>query len=1073
MAKKILIATCVLAVCLVLVQVTPARAQSVLEGKIAGTITDDKGEPLPGVAVELAGPSIMGKRATVTSARGTYVFLNVPPGTFTMTATMPGFKKYVQEDIILGAGKALEINPILQMGTIEETVTVLAASPVVDVKTSTVDSRLEKELLAKLPTSRDAFYDLATTTPGMFDVGSSGSWLPSPTAYGGSSMENVFLVNGVNTTNPRGAAFGSLVKVNYNAVEEVRVVALGAKAEYGSYSGAAIDVLTKSGSNTFHGNVAYYTELRGGFFKYNQPGAGAISGAPWLFIQQGDVLAGKTLKNWEGNVTLGGPIIKDRVWFYGAYDYLRSSQLPVNWSIENGYWGRWADFKLSAEPFQNHRAWISYHNENNKGTGWSWGSEPEWDTTMTYGVRTKNNTLSGQWQFLPTSNLIVTGKYLGFWTDDRPFIPSDHPSHPGYINWWKWAQYGVNGAFPYVEAQKSMRQTIQGDLSYYAEDFLGEHDIKFGVQFTKGRGNWMGGYFQNYVNFAYPVGWAQSSGTATYNGQTLSGYTVQSIQNETWYYGGAMAGGLLFYNNRDQLNPFLTVRTADSLGFFFDDQWSPTKRLTFNIGLRYDRMSTKYGVGKVYEFVTSPEEINGPPPVVRDRAATGNIFDFKTFSPRLGITYQLTKDGKTVIRASYGRYYMPLAVEFLRRFGPDMALAQRNYEIWQVPWNLVDLNNDGLVDTTWYTTTDGRVINEVVEAAKQIYDNGVLITSIPQTVNYSWTLAVQEGVKDQYTDQFNLNFERELFKDFSLSLTYIYKHAANLYVNVPINRVTGEEWEYERVPFHDDVSGNTVDLYSIVLQDYNGGGIDTTPGSPTNDINWIGNNNTFEVQNMQSYDGHKAQRTFQAIQLVLNKRFSNRYQGLVSMLYSWSNGTAQRTMRQNDNMQGPMVTDDTWMGNLNYTINNMNGPLPFVPVFEFKASGSYTIPKVEVDFGLRFRMHTGRPIWKLASYPIASLWSYTPDVTIISPGGLAQVIMGDADYPDNTKPRRFPSAAILDLRFEKAVRLSKYGQVSIVLDAFNVFNVADVLQADYFLNYGRVTGITDARRFRLSFMYQF
>ncbi len=260
MRKKILSTACVFALALSLVTVTAARAQSVLEGKITGTVTDDKGESLPGVTVELTGPSIMGKRASVTSARGTYVFLNVPPGTFTLTATMPSFKKWLQEGIILGAGKVIEINPVLQLGGIEETITVVGASPTVDAKTSTVDSRLEKEMIAKLPTSRDAFYDLSLTTPGMFDHGSSGGWLPSPTAYSGSSNENVFLVNGVNATNPRGSSFGTLVHVNYNAVEEVRVVALGSKAEYGSFSGAAIDVLTKSGSNTFHGNAAFYFE---------------------------------------------------------------------------------------------------------------------------------------------------------------------------------------------------------------------------------------------------------------------------------------------------------------------------------------------------------------------------------------------------------------------------------------------------------------------------------------------------------------------------------------------------------------------------------------------------------------------------------------------------------------------------------------------------------------------------------------------------------------------------------------------------------------------------------------------
>jgi hypothetical protein len=1031
---------------------TVLMAQSVLEGKITGTVTDDKGELLPGVSVEIAGSSIMGKRATVTSARGGFVFLNVPPGKMIMTVSLAGFKTWVQENLVLGAGSTLEVNPVLQIGAIEEQVTVLAASPIVDVKTSTVDSRLESTMLAKLPSTRDAFYDMAVMTPGMFEVGTTSSWQPSPTAYGGSSMENVFLINGVNTTDPRGASFGTLVAVNYNAVEEVRVLALGAKAEYGSYSGAAIDVLTKSGSNTFHGNAAYYTELRGDtFFKTNQPANGPLSvDYGWLFVQPGDVLAGVTKKNWEGNFTLGGPIVKDKIWFYGAFDYINNASLPVNWSILNNWWGRYADLKISAEPFAKSRAWVSYHREWNKGDGWSWGSEPNWDTSMTYGVKTVNDTLSAQMQWLPTSNAIFTAKYLGFWTEGTPFVPEDHPSHPGYINWWKWAEYGVAGAFPYIEGYKSNRHTIQADVSYYAEDFLGEHDIKFGAQYTRGRGDAKGGFFQNYVNYTYPLGY----GYYVYSGDQWVGVDIEGWKSMWYFYPGWYdfgeydyvdpENGLVFFNNRQEINPYLTVRTADSLGFFFDDQWSPIKRLTFNVGLRYDHMTTKYGNGLIYEKLSQPSDINNPV-VVGERAATGNIFDFKTWSPRLGVTYQLTKDAKTVVRANYGRYYMPLAVEFLRRFGPHMPQTDLAYQWWQIPWEDVDLNGNGMIDIPWYQY-EGRTINEIVEAVRQIPNLAGPVFQRNEVVDGSWALDVADNVKDMHTDQFMLNVERELVKDLSLSATYIYKHAADIFVNVPIDRSTGLEWQYERVPFT-LANGEEVLLYSIDMTQYP-------------DLEYIRANDTQRVENMAVYDGKKPQRTYQALQLVLNKRFSNRWQGLASLVYSWSDGTAQRTQRQNDNMMGPMLTDDTWMASLNYTINNMDGPLPFVPKWEFKLSGSYAIPVVDIDFGARFRFSTGRPLWRL--YPIpAGLWG-----SEIVSAGLGRVV-------GNTDPTILPSLYLLDLRAEKAISLKKYGSLHIVLDAFNIFNTANITNADFFENWGRITGVSDPRRFRLSFMYQF
>ena len=189
-------------------------------------------------------------------------------GKYTVTASLPGFKTIVRENIDVSPASSLTLDIVLPVGAIAETVTVTAEGPVVDTKTSTVDSKIDKEMLAKLPTTRDAFYDLALTSPGMFDSSSSNT-LPSPTSYGSATNENVFLINGVNATNPDAASFGTLVNVNYDAVDEVRVVALGSKAEYGSYSGAAIDVMTKSGSNDFHGTAAYYSML--GEPSNNQP----------------------------------------------------------------------------------------------------------------------------------------------------------------------------------------------------------------------------------------------------------------------------------------------------------------------------------------------------------------------------------------------------------------------------------------------------------------------------------------------------------------------------------------------------------------------------------------------------------------------------------------------------------------------------------------------------------------------------------------------------------------------------------------------------------------------------------
>jgi hypothetical protein len=162
---------------------------------------------------------------------------------------------------------------------------------------------------------------------------------------------------------------------------------------------------------------------------------------------------------------------------------------------------------------------------------------------------------------------------------------------------------------------------------------------------------------------------------------------------------------------------------------------------------------------------------------------------------------------------------------------------------------------------------------------------------------------------------------------------------------------------------------------------------------------------------------------------------------------------------------GPMLTDDTWMGSVNYTINNMNGRLPFVPKWEIKASGSYNVPAVDMDLGLRFRFHTGRPLWRLESYPGRTQWS--------PPGAFGIISTGGGRIVSSLEPIILPSLALFDLRAEKAFSIRRYGSIHVVLDVFNIFNSANVTNADYSGLWGRIEGISDARRFRLSFMYQF
>jgi hypothetical protein len=1041
--------------------ISPLYSQSIATGKVVGKVFLNSGELVPGVQIEISGPALLeGKKTAVSSENGSFFFLDLPIGKYRITASMEGFKTASYRDIAVIPGGAVTLNMILEPGAIAETIEVRGKVPTVDVKTSTVDSKITREMLAKMPTSRDSFYDLSLSTPGMFDVGK--NVMGSPTAYGGSTNENIFLVNGVDTTNPSGSAYGSMINVNYNTVEEVRVISLGSKAEYGNFSGVAIDVITKSGSNTLQGSLSFYSQL-------GKPSTGVMPknlGRDWVFLEPGANYDAYPKSDLELDLTLGGPFISKKLWFFAAGNMLLNQNKELNWDPITKYTNRYADLKITGTPFKNHHAWIAYHYENNKGSGGTDGTI-NWDPSMAYDSFDKSQTISSQWQWFPSTATFLSLKFLGFWVNTRTALPADAPNYPGYVNWYQAVPFdlGAGGAFPGVTKALTSRTTIQADVSHYAENFLGEHDIKFGVQYTRGRlkgiyGDFFGeqlidpytnedlGFFGIY-NTAYLYAW---------------NYDINYLKD---YYG--WTDNLIMYASRSYSKPARTVRVTNSTGFFFDDQWTIGKRLTFNLGLRYDMMTAKFGKGgQMMQQPATPAAWADDLVPIRDRAGSGNLFDFKNWSPRLGLTYQLTNDQKTALRASFGRYYTPMGVESFGSGGPDLDTTYTKMMFYEIPWEGVDENGDGVLfgDEMQHLT---QRLHDLEPYETQFWSN-----------DPSWGLKIQPGLENQYTDQYTLTLEREIFRDFSLAVTYIHRDTKNMIVQWPLNRATQQEWEYERKT--QTINGQDVSLYSIVLKDYNGDG-----DINSDDIHWIGQNSDFEWRNMQGIDGKKAQRLFQGLQFVFTKRYADRWQLMGSLLFNKSEGFAARNKRQDQdyNMEGTNIWSDAWVAGINQTINNMEGPLPFTPRFEFKLAANYTIPRIDVDLGFRFRLHTGRPAWVLAEVQQINEWNYDPDNTDLMEHGV--ILNGGGGMPgqivaqDPNEPLYLPVQKILDLHLEKTFPLGR-GNLHVMLDGFNIFNAHDVTNAMVkkveiagivTRDVGRVVGLTTPRTFRLGLMYDF
>jgi hypothetical protein len=1026
---------------MLLLAVSPIWAQSVSEGTLTGTVLLPGNEKAPGVTVRITSPALVaGERTVMSDGEGRFVFLSLPPGTYKLTATLSGFKTYSTSDIVLHGGDKRDLRVNLNIGAYQEEVVVTGAAPIVDTRSSTIDTTFTSELLEKIPTARNAFYDLAVTAPGMAPVGSDESWLPSPSAFGSAASENIFLVNGVNATNPRGAPWGSLVQVNYNTVEEVKILSLGSKAEYGSFSGAAIDVLTKSGSNDFHGDLAYYslvgdaannytTKFGGGRNRYDPT-------EPLFFVDPADDLTTTPESSWEGSLTGGGPVLRDRLWFYGGYNKTSAKTDTPLFEPLSLWDATLFDLKLTGEVASNHRAWLAYHIEDLESGNTTWGQT--WDGTMVYASPTDNDTIQGQYQWVMNDRNLLSAKYLGFRTEQTPSIPNT-TGHPGYINWWKYTggqSIGLGGDFPYVEAQKSQRNTIQADFTHYAANFLGEHEVKFGIQSTRSNGDWMGGYFHGYANFAYPYP-----------------YQIDSLAKdwwwngpETWQWGTDANPVVPFYNLKTFRNPWLTVRQADSTGAFIDDTWALNDRLSFDIGFRYDRMTAKYGEGEVYEMPDSPADLANPT-LLRKRAGSDNIYDFKTYSPRLGLAWTITSDRKTVLRAHAGRYYAPLGVESLRRFGPDMEPAIQEHWRYFLKLSEVDLNHNGKLD-----------FEEVRPATRLLNGRTPDVLVSRGNNNSTWALEVADGTTSPYTDQFHVSVQRQLGSTMSVELGYIMKKTKDLLAFRPYNTATGEYWNW--VPVERELwTGYNSRVWEIERKDYNGDGkFDIA------DAKYILSHNGTRAVNMSEFAGESTDRTYNGLQLVVTKRHANRWQGLFSVNWNQSDGIASRALDQNWYIDGPLVMDTPFGTTMNHFQNNTEGPLPMTPELMIKASGSYTIPRIETDFGLRWRFDTGRPFFPVESLNEAATWmsELQPD-TLIGGGWHSFMVAADPNEPDWT-----PNTSIFDLSLSKNFNIRGGYGIGVSLDVLNAFNENSPNRVGFHeWDYGRVYGLVQPRTMRL------
>lgn len=292
-----------------------AAGQETTTGSIGGLITDSQGLPLPGVTVTVT--SAQGERSVVTQPDGRYFLPFLTPGIYSVRAELQGFRTIEQQEVQVRLGQRAEVNITLEVGAITETVQVRGGSQVVDTTNTTAGTNLDSETLSRLPVGR-SFSDTLYVASGVSSGGGTGR--ANPSVSGASGLENLYVVDGVNITNPGYGAlgsysivFGSLgTGVTYDFVQEVQIKTAGYEAEYGQSTGGVVNVVTKSGTNDLRGTVFGYwrpEQLEGDFTPILTENATRPESVNFTESRLSDI-----------GVEVGGPILPDRLFFFGAID---------------------------------------------------------------------------------------------------------------------------------------------------------------------------------------------------------------------------------------------------------------------------------------------------------------------------------------------------------------------------------------------------------------------------------------------------------------------------------------------------------------------------------------------------------------------------------------------------------------------------------------------------------------------------------------------------------------------------------------------------------------------------------
>ncbi|HET7433098.1 MAG TPA: TonB-dependent receptor [Thermoanaerobaculia bacterium] len=795
---------------------------------IEGTTMDQSGAALPGVTVEAL--SNKGVRYTATTdGSGRFRFPSIQPGIYTVTATLAGMEPAVAKNLEARLGESPKVDMRLRVGAVTEAMTVTAEAPLVDVTSSAAQTSIRSETFEQLPRGRD-FSSVVTFAPSANVNNKTGGI----SIDGASGSENRYIMDGVDTTNPQTGVQGKTLVTEF--VDEVQVKTGGYQAEFGGATGGVINVVTKTGTNELRGSVGIdYSDANwlSGSGAYYDPTNVQMTRGPILLLAPGSTTQytqftpredSRTLS--EPEFTIGGPLLRDRIWFFGGY---KPWQQTVDRTVTFTSTGTTRTY---SQDFTRNN-WVGSLN-GAVGSKFLWkatynnsGYEQEnllpaasgrtgnENTDFSPDAELANWTGSGYADFVPTPNWYISGRGGRFF---RNFTESGISADPRIV----FANSLSATTFPSANIPSSLfraggfnsiptnsasqrdayiRDNLNLDASWYP-NFAGTHRFKAGVQYDKIKNEVLRGQ-QNYLVQPF---WGQvcdfCNGKGTYGSAAV--YTFQTTGNV-----------------EEKVN-----------GVFLQDSWTTLQdRLTLNLGVRSESEKVPaYNLGTGVP-ITGQYAIN---------------FDYKDkLAPRLGASYDLFGNGRSKAYASYGVFYDITKLEMPRgSFGGDK---------W-IYWGF------NIEDPDWTKWQNGGCQNVTNNPSIKPTCNGMVLNTpggvdLRHPSNASDLPLVDPNLQPMESREYSLGFQQELTNTLAGGFRYVNKHLVRTIEDVGVHVFFDDGSEAEEFFIANPGEG-------VAQKILEAAGCASCPAMP------------------------KAKRDYEGFEFELTKRFSNRWSAHASYLYS-------------------------------------------------------------------------------------------------------------------------------------------------------------------------------------------